>query len=204
MAPVTKVGPPLPRAFYNRDTTLVARDLLGMHLVHRTSTGLYVGKIVETEAYLGVKDRACHSARGRTPRTEVMFGPPGYAYVYLIYGMYCCLNVVTEGAGTPTAVLLRALEPVTNFNDNASGPGRLCRTLEIDRNHNGVDLCCPRQLFITRPNESLTFRIARSPRIGVDYAGHWARRLLRFHVSGNPFVSKVRPSRPAKSFRKRE
>src|SRR5581483_5179153 len=103
---------PLPRSFYDRDTTLVAKDLLGKLLVRKIGRKTLVGKIVETEAYLGPHDLAAHSARGRTKRTEVMFGPPGHAYVYLIYGMYCCMNVVTEREGHASAVLIRALEPL--------------------------------------------------------------------------------------------
>src|SRR6185437_9358325 len=117
------------RLFYDRDAETVARALLGKLLAHRVDGTLRVGRIVESEAYLGPHDLAAHSARGRTARTEVMFGPPGHAYVYLIYGMHHCLNVVTEAEGHAAAVLIRALEPVQNIEGRTSGPGLLCRAL---------------------------------------------------------------------------
>ena len=130
----------LPRAFYDRDTTIVARELLGKLLVHVERGMERVGKIVEVEAYLGPHDLAAHSSRGLTERTRVMFGPPGHAYVYFIYGMYHCMNVVTEREGHASAVLLRALEPVKNVGGRTSGPGLLCRAMHIDRRLNGHDL----------------------------------------------------------------
>jgi DNA-3-methyladenine glycosylase len=182
---------PLPRAFYDRETALVARDLLGKWLVRRARKTSIIGRIVEVEAYLGPHDLASHSARGCTPRNQAMFGPPGHAYVYLIYGMHHCLNVVTESAGHGAAVLLRALEPVQNLSANASGPGRLCRALAIDRQFDGYDLLSP-DLFLAAPPKAEVFSIARSPRVGVDYARHWARRHLRFYIRGNSFVSRTR------------
>jgi DNA-3-methyladenine glycosylase len=180
----------LPRRFYARDTALVAQELLGKLVVHVTASERRIGRIVETEAYLGPHDRAAHSARGFTQRTAVMFGPPGHAYVYLVYGMHHCLNVVTEREGHASAVLIRALEPVSNLASRASGPGLLCRALAIDRRRNGHDLLSD-DLFIAAPARAESFAIVRRPRIGVDYAGSWARRLLRFYVRGNPFVSRV-------------
>src|SRR5687768_7361624 len=112
-----------------------------MHLVHRDAGVRRVGRIVETEAYLGPEDLAAHSSRGRTARTEVMFGPAGHAYVYLIYGFWNCLNVVTRREGVPHAVLIRALEPVENLTDKTNGPGLLCRAMNINRRLNGADLC---------------------------------------------------------------
>ena len=179
----------LPRAFYDRDTIHVARDLLGTLLVHIVDGTPRIGRIVETEAYLGPHDKAAHSARGRTARTEVMFGPPGHAYVYLIYGMYCCMNVVTECEGNAAAVLLRAVEPIANIEGRTQGPGLLCRALGIDRLHSGVDLLGD-ALWIGAAEPAPRLSIVRRPRIGVDYAGHWAKRLLRFYVRGNAFVSK--------------
>src|SRR6187401_3534732 len=129
----------LPRSFYGRDTVAVARDLLGMHLVHVVAGVERVGRIVEVEAYLGPHDLAAHSARGLTPRTRVMFGPPGHAYVYFIYGMHHCMNVVTEREGHGAAVLLRALEPVHNLTCRASGPGLLCRAMGIDKHLDAHD-----------------------------------------------------------------
>lgn len=179
----------LARRFYARDTTLVARELLGKLLVHVVDGEERVGRIVETEAYLGPHDLAAHSARGFTPRTAVMFGPPGHAYVYLIYGMYHCLNVVTEREGHAAAVLIRALEPVRNLAGRSAGPGLLCRAMGIDRRLNGHDLLSD-DLYVAAAARRERFAIARRPRIGVDYAGHWARRLLRFYIRGNPHVSR--------------
>ena len=183
---------PLPRAFYDRDTQLVARDLLGKLLVHRTTNGAErIGRIVEVEAYLGPHDLAAHTSKGNTPRTRVMFGPPGHAYIYLIYGMHHCMNVVTEPDGTGAAVLLRALEPVSGLDPNTRGPGRLCKAMGIDRSHYGADLCGP-ELFLARdPQPRPPLEIANSPRIGVDYAGEWAKRPLRFYIQGNAYVSRV-------------
>lgn len=181
-------SPPLPRGFYDRDAITVAHELLGKVLVHRTAGLVRAGRIVEVEAYLGPHDLAAHSARGRTARTEVMFGPPGHAYVYLIYGMHHCMNVVVEAEGRAAAVLLRAVEPVTGLESRTQGPGLLCRAMHIDRRHNGLDLL-GETLSVTDPGGP-AFRITKRPRIGVDYAGHWARRLLRFYIRGNPFVSR--------------
>jgi DNA-3-methyladenine glycosylase len=178
----------LQRDFYARDTETVALDLLGKHLVHRSADGVRIGRIVEVEAYLGPQDQASHSSRGVTPRTRVMFGPPGHAYVYLIYGIHCCMNVVTEPEGYGAAVLLRALEPVEGVDRRTSGPGLLCRALGIDRRQNGSDLCSG-PLFIAEA-ASAPFSIVRRPRIGVDYAGQWALRPLRFYIHDNPHVSR--------------
>ena len=179
----------LPRTFYDRDTTIVAQELLGKHLVHIKDGSRRIGRIVETEAYLGAHDLAAHSARGRTARTEIMFGPPGFAYVYFIYGMYYCMNVVTEPEGHASAVLLRAVEPVENLLGRSNGPGLLCRAMAIDRQQNGCDLLS-NHFFITAPDTIDKISFVRRPRIGVDYAKHWARRLLRFYIKGNPHVSR--------------
>ena len=180
---------PLPRSFYNRNTIIVARELLGKHLVHALPEGPRIGRIVEVEAYLGEHDLAAHSSKGRTARTEVMFGPPGYSYVYIIYGMHYCMNVVTEPEGSAAAVLLRALEPVSLLPGRTNGPGLLCRAMGIDRRLNGHDLLSE-NFFITDPETPPPLRIVKGPRIGVDYAKHWAKRHLRFYVKGNPFVSR--------------
>ncbi len=179
----------LPRSFYDRDTILVARELLGKHLVHTSGAVERVGRIVEVEAYLGPHDLAAHSARGRTKRTRVMFGPPGHAYVYLIYGMYYCMNVVTQPEGVASAVLLRALEPVKNVQGRTQGPGLLCKAMDINKRLNGDDLLSD-DFYIATPDEPETFTIIKRPRIGVAYAGRWAKRLLRFYIKGNPFVSR--------------
>ena len=179
----------LSRGFYDREPVTVARELLGKALVRRVDGATRVGRIVEVEAYLGPHDLAAHSARGLTPRTKVMFGPPGYAYVYLIYGIHCCMNVVTEGEGRASAVLLRALEPVQGIEARTHGPGLLCKAMRIDRGLNGADLLGD-DLYIATLPDARPFSIVRRPRIGVDYAGHWARRLLRFYVKGSSCISR--------------
>jgi DNA-3-methyladenine glycosylase len=179
----------LPRKFYARDAITVARELLGKHLVHVVDGRRRIGKIVETEAYLGTHDKASHSSKGRTTRTEVMFGPAGYAYVYLIYGMHWNMNVVCARKDVPAAVLIRALEPMENIKGSTKGPGLLCRALGIDKTRYGCDLLGD-ELFITRAPRKESFRITRAKRIGVDYAGAWAKRYLRFYINGNEWVSK--------------
>jgi DNA-3-methyladenine glycosylase len=179
----------LPRQFYDRDTIVVARELLGKCLVHNSQGVERIGQIVEVEAYLGPHDLAAHSSKGLTARTKTMFGPPGHAYVYLIYGMYDCMNIVTEPEGHASAVLLRALQPVKNLDGRSQGPGLLCRAMHIDRRLNGHDLLSD-DFFVAEPETSDHFSIVKRPRIGVDYARHWAKRLLRFYIKGNPFVSR--------------
>ena len=179
----------LKRSFYDRDTVEVAQDLLGKHLVHVVSGVERVGRIVEVEAYLGPHDLAAHSARGLTNRTKIMFGPPGHAYVYMIYGMHYCMNVVTQPEGQASAVLLRAVEPVKHIEGRTQGPALLCKAMDIDKRQNGADLLSD-ELHIVDPRDGGRIRIVKRPRIGVDYAGHWARRLLRFYIAGNPFVSR--------------
>ena len=179
----------LPRTFYDRDTIVVAPELLGKYLIHVSRGVERVGRIVEVEAYLGPHDLAAHSARGLTERTKIMFGPPGHAYVYLIYGMHWCMNVVTEREGHASAVLLRALEPVKNVDARTQGPGLLCKAMGIDKRLSGHDLLSAR-FYIARERSSESFDIVRRARIGVDYAGPWAKRLLRFYIKDNPFVSK--------------
>lgn len=179
----------LPRSFYDRDTVLVARELLGSYLVHVVEGVTRVGRIVEVEAYLGPHDLAAHSSKGFTPRTRILFGPPGFAYVYLIYGIYWCMNIVTERAGHGSAVLLRALEPVLNVTGKTRGPGLLTRAMEIDARLNGHDMSSDDFFLAAGPGhkgEEITAR----PRVGVDYSGSWAKELLRFYLTRNPFVSK--------------
>jgi DNA-3-methyladenine glycosylase len=178
----------LPRAFYERDTIMVARELLGKYLVHTTDGVERIGRIVEVEAYLGPHDRAAHSSRGMTERTKVMFGPPGQAYVYFIYGMHHCMNVVTEYTGRGAAVLLRALEPVRNIRSRTRGPGLLSKAMGIDKRLNAHDLLSNNFHLAALP-EAEPFVIVKRPRIGVAYAGSWAKRHLRFYIRGNPFIS---------------
>lgn len=189
---------PLPRSFYARPTLQVAPALLGKLLVRSDGPEPRVARIVEVEAYLGERDAASHARRGPTPRAAIMFGPPGFLYVYLVYGMHHCMNVVTESDGTAGAVLLRAAEPMQGFAGAAdralAGPGKACAALGITRAQNGWDLC-EAPLFLAEdraPDRPRQVRIKRSARIGVDYAGAWASRLLRFYVAGNRHVS-VRP-----------
>jgi DNA-3-methyladenine glycosylase len=191
----------LPRSFYAQSTLQVARKLLGKYLVRNHPDGKTVGKIVETEAYVGPHDLACHAAKGRTARTEVMFGPPGHAYVYFIYGVYYCLNIVTEEVGHASAVLIRALEPVEGIelmqqrrgtqklHSLASGPGKLCLAMAIDKTLNGVDMCRGNILYVEDRGEPRPKIVAR-PRIGVDYAGKWKDKPWRFLIRGSEFVSK--------------
>jgi len=179
----------LPREFYARDTVAVARDLLGKYLVRVVDGIERIGRIVEAEAYLGPHDLAAHSSKGRTRRTEVMFGPPGHAYVYLIYGMHHCTNVVTGREGSGSAVLLRALEPVQNVAGRTSGCGLLSKAMGIDRSLTGHDLLSD-DFFLAYPPADEAFEVIVSRRVGVDYAREWADKPLRFYVAGSPFVSR--------------
>ncbi|MGC4121396.1 MAG: DNA-3-methyladenine glycosylase [Myxococcales bacterium] len=191
--PSDPIGSPLPRSFYDRPTVEVARDLLGCRIARLDGSVLRLGRIVETEAYLGVLDRACHSSKGRTARTEVMFGPPGFAYVYIVYGMHHCLNAVTRAEGEAEAVLIRALEPLEACLGAGSGPGLVCKALSIDRDLNGVDLTdagSRAPLLVLPPAGRPVGSIAKGPRVGVDYAGPaWSKRLLRFWEVGSQHVS---------------
>jgi len=173
-------GVTLPASFYARPTLRVARSLLGKYLMRETAEGLLAGRIVEVEAYVGPEDRASHASRGRTQRTDVMFGPPGLAYVYMIYGMYHCLNVVTERIDYPAAVLIRAVEHEAGL---ADGPGRVCRLFEIDRRLNYHDLTSGKALWIEDRGAHIRHKqIGAFPRIGVAYAGPWAAKPWRFRL----------------------
>jgi DNA-3-methyladenine glycosylase len=211
---------PLPRSFYARPTLAVARDLLGRVLARRTPDGIVLrGRIVETEAYVGEGDKACHARSGRTPRTDVMYGPPGIAYVYLTYGMHHLLNVVTEPEGSPAAVLLRAVEPLeglewmsrarrrfafhhrrngTGDGDRsgeiklhqlASGPGKLCQAYGLDLRHNRSNLLGP-ELWIEEGERVPKSRIAVSARIGCETAtAPWDLMPWRFYLPESRFVT---------------
>lgn len=180
----------LSRAYFNRPTVQVARSLVGKYLVRSIEGRELAGKIVEVEAYVGPQDKACHASKGRTKRTEVLYGPPGLAYVYLIYGMYHCLNVVTEREEFPAAVLIRAIEVEGELID---GPGRLCRALQIDRTLNRYDMTSGDRLwFEDRAVRTSRSSIATFPRIGVDYAGLWARKPWRFRLDGTSSRSPLR------------
>ena len=168
---------PLPREIYERPTLKVAKDLLGKVLVREKTNSTMFAKIVDMEAYVGPKDKACHASKGRTKRTEIMFGPAGFTYVYLIYGMYHCLNIVTEREEYPSAILIRGLEVLGEDHPTAlptriNGPGRVCRYLEVDRTHNGLDATHGETLWIEDHGLAVSRkRIQALPRIGVDYAG---------------------------------
>lgn len=191
----------IPRGFYGRDTVDVATGLLGKVLVRETPAGRISVRIVETEAYCGPHDKACHASRGRTDRNSVMFGEPGHAYVYFIYGMYYCLNIVTERDGYPAAVLIRAGEPLEGVDamralrkkakkptDLTSGPGRLCMALDIKRALNGADVCKKGPLYV-EDSEDAVFEVVSCKRVGVDYAGEYKDKPWRFYIKGSPFVS---------------
>ena len=199
---------PLPPRFLQRPTLVVARHLLGCLLVRVEGRRLLVTRIVETEAYVGQNDKACHAAGGKTPRNEIMFRSPGTAYVYFTYGMHHCLNVVTEEEGFPAAVLLRAAEPVQGLEairarrggrtdrELLSGPGRLCQGLAIDRELNAVDLTAPDSpVWLAEGAEIEDDRVATSGRIGIsERAGEARYYPWRFFERGSPFVSKGRPA----------
>jgi len=202
MAGITvKQGERLSRGFYARPTVEVARALLGMRLVRVLEGERLAGRIVEVEAYDGRDDRASHASRGPTPRSQIMFGPPGFAYIYFIYGMYHCLNVVTQREGYPAAILIRALEPVEGIErmralrqrpdrELTCGPGRLCQALGITRVLNGVDLCHSDVLFIEADEGVLEEEIVATPRVGVRGDERALKVPWRFLVRDNPFVSR--------------
>ena len=195
----SRVGEPLPASFFDRETEVVSRDLLGAVLSCRTPEGLASGRIVETEAYLGEHDPACHAAAaGLTERTRWLYGEPGTAYVYFIYGMHWCFNAVTKEHGHPSAVLVRALEPLEGLGlmrrrrpkaksdrDLTNGPGKLCAALGIDSRHNGLPLQRP-PLLITRGTTYTDDATVTAPRIGVTKAADWP---LRWYVAESEFVS---------------
>lgn len=170
----------LTRAYFERPTLQVARGLLGKYLVRANGRRTLAARIIEVEAYVGPKDRASHASRGWTQRTAVMFGPPGIAYVYLVYGMHYCFNIVTERDAYPAAVLIRAVEEGGLLID---GPGRVCRHLQIDRSLNEADLTIGERLWLEdRGRRVSRAAIGAYPRIGVDYAGRWAKKLWRFRL----------------------
>jgi len=197
----------IPRNFYERDTLIIAQELLGKYLVHNSPKGTTIGKIVETEAYIGPRDPASHAYKGRrTKRTEIQFGSGGYAYIYQIYGNHFCFNVVSQKIGMPEVVLIRALEPIggiklmamrrgipkvteENLRDLTNGPSKLCRAMGIDKSLYGTDLC-EDTLFITFPNPKQKFEIVSTPRININYAGEAKYYPWRFLIKNNRFVSK--------------
>ena len=197
------MGRVLPRAFYERETEIVAREMLGTVLECETSTGITSGIIVETEAYLGEHDLACHAAAGRTARTEPLYGPPGTSYVYFIYGMYWCFNAVTRAQGLPSAVLVRAVEPLAGVElmharrpriskdvDLTNGPGKLCTALGIDGSMSAKSL--QRKPLVIREGAGIPdANVEVTTRIGITRSADWP---LRWIVKGNRFVSRGKPS----------
>lgn len=195
----SRLGAVIPAAFYARDTELVARDLLGAILETHSEQGVTSGRIVETEAYVGEHDAACHAAAGRTARTDPLYGPPGVAYVYFIYGVHWCVNAVTRPAGLPSAVLIRALEPVDGIDvmwkrrprakrvaELTNGPGKLCAALGIVGAHNRLPLQQP-PIVIRRGAPVAATDIVETTRIGITKAADWP---LRWYVRGSEFVSR--------------
>lgn len=201
----------LTRADLSGPSVALARQLLGRIIVRDDDTGRRAARIVETEAYDGPRDRASHARAGATARTGVMFGPPGHAYVYLVYGMHHCLNVVCGSDGDAAAVLIRAVEPMLGVETMrarrgprggpdvrlGAGPARTCQALDIDRSFSGVDLVEGQRLWLAGDGSPLVADddVVVGPRIGVDYAGpEWASRPWRFGVAGSPALSRPFPS----------
>lgn len=198
--------------FYNQKTIKVARELLDKFLVRKIGKKIISGKIVETEAYVGPNDLASHASRGKTARTAPMFGPPGHAYIYLVYGLNFCFNIVTERKNYPAAVLVRALEPAEGINlmrrhrpslknkklnsqfsiikHLTNGPGKLCQALKIDKSLNNFDLTKNTLWLEDRGLKIKPSEIVAAKRIGVDYAGQYKNKPWRFYIQGNGFVSK--------------
>ncbi|MCA1826581.1 MAG: DNA-3-methyladenine glycosylase [Myxococcales bacterium] len=192
---------PLPRSFYDRNAVKVAPALLGCVLARRVRAGWLLGRIVESEAYVGEHDLACHARAGRTARTEVMYGEPGHAYVYLIYGIHQMLNCVCGPGSDANAVLIRAVEPLPDsaswLHATARGPGNVCKAFGVQMRHNRGDLCSESSELIILPRRPPKPRVARGPRIGVDYAGDWAQEPLRFWDQRSVHISrKVTPRAP--------
>lgn len=200
----------LSRDFFAQDTLTVARLLLGKRLMRRLNGQRLAGRIVEVEAYIGEEDKGCHASAGRTARNEVMFGPPGHAYVYFTYGMHWMFNIVTEAEGFPAAVLIRALEPLEGISimernrkgrmgfELCSGPARLTQALRITRALNGADLCARRgaELWLEEAPPLSDDDVATSARIGLNSVPEpWKSMPWRFYVRGNPFVSKLTADR---------
>ena len=195
---------PLPRSFFSRPTRTVARELLGCRLVRQLNGDRLAGIVVEAEAYIGEQDQACHAKVGKTPRTQVMYGPAGFSYVYFTYGMHWMLNVVTETEGFPAAVLIRAIQPVEgidvmqqlrggkNLGNLCNGPAKLTQAMGIARGQNSLDLCRPSSELCIEPGINFSRNvIACSPRIGLGETPEpWRSKPWRYLVKDNPFVSK--------------
>ena len=203
----SRIAEALPAAFYDRETEVVSRELLGAILWCRTNEGVTAGRIVETEAYLGEHDPACHAAAGFTDRTRHLYGPPGISYVYFIYGVHWCFNVVTREAGLPSAVLVRAIEPLSGLElmrprraaarrdaDLTNGPGKLCAALGVDARHNALPLNSP-PILVRSGSAVPDSRVVITPRIGIRECADWP---LRWFVSDSPYVSRTPSHFPRK------
>ncbi len=173
----------LKRNFYQQNTLRVAQNILGCFLIRKTGNKIVKGTITETEAYIGEADLACHASRGRTPRTEIMYGKSGHAYIYMIYGMYHCLNIVTEKKGFPAAVLIRSVIIKGVDYKKTNGPGKLCKFLKIDRKLNGWDLTKKENLWIEPGIKIKKSQIYKDKRIGINYAQHCKHYLWRFYIN---------------------
>jgi len=192
----------LDKDFFNQDTQKTAQELLGKTLVRIVDRKVLTGIICETEAYIGLQDKASHASRGRTKRTETMFGESGVWYVYMIYGFYYCLNIVTEKKDYPAAVLIRAIEPkrgikimkenrkTDNIRNLTSGPGKLCQAMGIDKKDNGTSAFKKDKLYIQEGIKIPENNIVKTKRIGVDYAGVWKDKPLRFYIKNSEYVSR--------------
>lgn len=192
----------LPKDFYQRDTIEVARELLGKTIVRQIGTHTLSGTIVETEAYAGFDDKASHAHKGKTARNSVMFGPAGFSYVYFTYGMHYLFNVVTEDINYPSAVLIRAVEPISGikliqenrperkFHDLTNGPAKFTKAFRIDKCYNGLDITSGQSIWIENSPIISDDRIVTGPRIGVGYSMECADWPRRFYIKGNQFVSR--------------
>lgn len=202
-------------SFFSKDTFWLAKNLLGKYLARKDGKNTLIAKIVETEAYYGPKDKASHASRGKTERTKIMFDRPGLAYIYLVYGMYYCFNIVTESKDFPAAILIRAVEPIAGISQmqknrhlnkklivpmpNAqcqipnltNGPAKLCQALNIDKELNGHNLITSKLLYLAEnPKEKIkSSQIQSAKRVNIDYAGHYKHKLWRYYIKNNPFVS---------------
>jgi len=198
----------IPLKFYNQSTLKIAQALLGQFIVREINGRKLMGKIVETESYVGFNDLASHASRGKTDRTKIMFGPAGHAYIYLIYGMYCCFNIVTEKKDYPAAVLIRAVEPIEGIDQMlknrklqspisnskflisiSNGPSKFCQAFAIDRKLNDHALN-KKPLYLIKGEKIKPSQMVKATRIGVDYSGEYAKKKWRFYIKGNAFVSK--------------
>ena len=189
----------LNRDFYNRSTLKVAKELLGKVLARQTPQGKISGIITETEAYCGPRDLASHASRGKTERTKTMFGLAGHLYIYLIYGMYYCLNIVTEKENYPAAVLIRSIQPIEGINlmkkyrpkvkkeNLADGPGKLCLAFNLSKKQNSLDICNSKEIWVEENRDKIKLsQIIATPRVGVDYAGpYWSKKKWRFLMKNN-------------------